>query len=47
MDPAIFVIDFKDAKKKKKSFSAYYFVKVPVHLHRFSTIKSPIEVTKQ
>jgi hypothetical protein len=47
MGPGVFFIDFKKAKKKKKSFSAYYFVKVPVHLHRFSTIKSPIEVTKQ
>jgi hypothetical protein len=41
-DPAIFVIDLQDANKKlpviKKSFSAYYFLKV--HLHHFSKIKS-------
>jgi hypothetical protein len=32
-DPAIFIIDLQDANKKlrKKSFSAYYFLKVPVH----------------
>ncbi len=33
-DPAIFVIELQDANKKlilKKSFSAYYFLKV--HLH--------------
>ncbi len=40
-DPAIFVID----ANKKLSFSAYYFLKV--HLHHFSKIKSPKEVTKQ
>ncbi len=47
-EPAIFVIDLQDANKKlivKKSFSAYYFLKV--HLHHFSKIKSPNEVTKQ
>ncbi len=47
-DLAIFVIDLQDAKKKlifKKSFSAYYFLKV--HLHHFSKIKSQQEVTKQ
>jgi hypothetical protein len=47
-DPAIFVIDLQDANKKlfkKKSFSAYYFLNV--HLHHFSKIKSPKEVTKQ
>jgi hypothetical protein len=47
-DPAIFVTDLQDATKKltkKKSFSAYYFLKV--HLHHFSKIKSPKEVTKQ
>ncbi len=47
-DPAIFVIDLQDANKKlikKKVFSAYYFLKV--HLHNFSKIKSPKEVTKQ
>ncbi len=47
-DPAIFVIDLQDVNNKlilKKSFSAYYFLKV--HLHHFSKIKSPKEVTKQ
>jgi hypothetical protein len=48
-DPAIFVIDLQDANKKlilKKSLSAYYFLKVQ-HLHHFSRIKRPKEVTKQ
>ncbi len=48
--PAIFNIDLQDPNKKltlKKSFSAYYFLKVLVHLHNFSKIKSPKEVTKQ
>jgi hypothetical protein len=43
-DPAIFVIDLQNPNKKqilKKSFSAYYFLNVPVHLHRFTQIKSP------
>jgi hypothetical protein len=33
-DPAIFVVDLQDAKKKliKKSFSAYYFCNVYLHL---------------
>jgi hypothetical protein len=46
-DPALFVIDLQDANKNylKKSFSAYYFLKV--HLHRFSKIKSPKKATKQ
>jgi hypothetical protein len=47
-DPAIFVIDLQDANKKRiffKRFAAYYFLKV--HLHHFSKIKSPKEVTKQ
>jgi hypothetical protein len=46
-DLAIFVIGLQDADKKlfKKSFSAYYFVKV--HLHHFSKIKSQKEVPKQ
>jgi hypothetical protein len=35
-DSAILVIDLQ---KNKKSFSAYYFLKV--HLHYFSKIKSP------
>jgi hypothetical protein len=36
-DPAIFLIDLKDAnkKQKKKSFFAYYFFKV--HLHHFQS----------
>jgi hypothetical protein len=49
LDPAIFVFDLQDANKKtnlKKSFSAYYFLKVP-HSHHFSKIKSQKEVTKQ
>jgi hypothetical protein len=49
VDPetAIFVIDLQDANKKltEKSYSANYFLKV--HLHHFSKIKSPKEVTKQ
>ena len=49
-DPAIFVIDLKDANKKiiynKKFFHLLpYFLKV--HLHHFSKIKSQKEVTKQ
>jgi hypothetical protein len=47
-DPAIFDIGLQDANKKtnlKKMFSSYYFLKV--HLHHFSKIKSPKEVTKQ
>jgi hypothetical protein len=46
-DPAIFDIDLQDANKKliKKSFPAYYYLKV--HLHHFSKIKSPEVVTKQ
>jgi hypothetical protein len=47
-DPATFVIDLQGANQKlilKKCFSAYYFLKV--HLHHFSKIKSPKEVTKQ
>jgi hypothetical protein len=48
-DPVIFVIVFQDAKKKlfQKSFSAFYFLTVPLHLHHFLKIKSPKEVTKQ
>jgi ribosomal protein L31E len=48
-DPSIFIIDLQDAKKKqikKKSFSAYNFLKVLLH-HHFSKIKSQKEVTKQ
>jgi hypothetical protein len=47
-DPSIFIIDLQDANKKltlKKSFPAYYFLKVL--LHHFSKIKSQKEVTKQ
>jgi hypothetical protein len=46
-DTAIFVIDLQDANRKliKKSFYAYYFLKV--HLHNFSKIKSQKDVTKQ
>jgi hypothetical protein len=43
-DPAIFVIDLQDANKKLifvKKFSAH------LHLHHFSKIKGPKEVTKQ
>jgi hypothetical protein len=47
LDHAAFVIDLQDANKKliKKSFSAYYFLKV--YLHHISKIKSQNEVTKQ
>ena len=40
-NPSIFIIDFQDANKKLIfiSFSAYYFLKVPVHLHHVSKIK--------
>jgi hypothetical protein len=47
-DAAIFVIDIQNANKKLiflKSFSAYYFLKEP--LHHFSNIKRPKEVPKQ
>jgi hypothetical protein len=47
-DPPIFIIDFQDANKKtnlKKSFSAYYFLKVL--LHHYSEIKRQKKVTKQ
>jgi hypothetical protein len=46
-NPSIFIIDLQDANKKliKKSFSAYYFLKVL--LHHLSKIKSQKEVTKQ
>jgi len=38
-DPAIFIIDIQEPTKTnlKKSFSAYYFLKV--HFHNFSKIK--------
>jgi inorganic pyrophosphatase len=44
-DTSIFIIDRQDANKKqikKKSFSAYYFLKVL--LHHFSKVKSQKEV---
>ncbi len=46
-DPAIFVIDLQVANKKLifKKVICLYFLKV--HLHHFSKIKSPKEVTKQ
>jgi len=46
-DPAIFVVDLQDSNKKliKKSFSAYYFLKVL--WHNVSKIKSQKDVTKQ
>jgi hypothetical protein len=47
-DPSTFIIDLQDANRKqfkKKSFPAYYFLKVL--LHQFSKIKSQKEVTKQ
>jgi hypothetical protein len=46
-DPDIFVLYLQDANKKQifTKFFAYYFLKV--HLHHFSKIKSPKEVTKQ
>jgi hypothetical protein len=45
-DPAIFVIDLQDASKKlifNTIFSACYFLKVRVHLHHLSKIKSQKE----
>jgi hypothetical protein len=49
MDPVILVIDLQDANKnvEKTIFFAYYNLKVVVHLHHFSKIKSHKEVTKQ
>jgi hypothetical protein len=47
-DPAIFVIDLQDANKKlnlKKFFCL--LLSEGVHLHHFSKIKSPKEVTKR
>jgi hypothetical protein len=47
-DPAIYVIDVQDADRNKfvtKNFSAFYFFKE--HLHHFSKIKVPKEVTKE
>jgi hypothetical protein len=47
-DPAIFVLDLQDAKKTnfEKGFFAYYFLKVHLHVHHFSKIKSQREVAK-
>jgi hypothetical protein len=44
-DPAIFILDLQNAKKYYllKSFSAYYFLKIHLHIK----IKSHYEVTKQ
>jgi hypothetical protein len=46
-DPAIFVTDLQNAIKKlnKKSFSAYYFLKV--HLHNFLKIKTKVQKKSQ
>jgi hypothetical protein len=47
-DPAIFVIDLREANKKIiffLKFFAYYFLKV--HLHQFLKIKSLKDVTTQ
>ena len=41
-DSAIFIIDLQDANKKlilKKSFSAYYFLKVHLHLRQKEVAK--------
>jgi hypothetical protein len=48
-DPAIFVIDLQEAHKKliKKKFFRFLLFEGTVHLHHFSKIKSPKEVTKQ
>ncbi len=47
-DPAIFDIDLQDANKKqfKKKFFCL-LLSEGIHLHHFSKIKSPKEVTKQ
>jgi hypothetical protein len=50
MDPdSVFIIDPRCLQKtnKKKSFSAYYFLKAPILLHHFSKTKSQKEVTKK
>jgi hypothetical protein len=48
-DPAVIVIDLQDANKKlillKQFFCLLLFE--GIHLHHFSKIKSPKEVTKQ
>jgi hypothetical protein len=49
-DPSIFIIDIQDANKGlilKKSFPAYYFLKVQYFYIIFPKIKSQKEVTKQ
>jgi len=47
-NPSIFIIDLQDdtqKQTKKRSFPAYYFLKV--FLRHFSKVKSKKEVTKQ
>ncbi len=46
-DPNVFVIDLQDAKKTNvvNKFSAYYFLKVPLHF--FSKRKSLKEITNR
>ncbi len=49
-DPDIFVVDLPDASKKlifNTIFSANYFLKLPVHLHHFSKIKSHKEPNRR
>jgi hypothetical protein len=46
-DPAIFVIDLQDANKKNLNKKFFCLVLLKVHLHSFSMIKRPKEVTKQ
>ncbi len=49
-DSAIFFIDLQDAKKKlffSKFFCLLRFKGTVVHLHHFSKIKSPKEITRQ
>jgi hypothetical protein len=49
LDPAIYVSDLQDIKKKKisKFYSFFYYFFLTVHLHHFSKIKSHAEDTKQ
>ncbi len=44
-DPAIFVKTATKKQKKNLRVFAYYFLKI--HLHHFSKLKSPKEVTKK
>jgi hypothetical protein len=46
-DPAVFVIDLQDANKNKFKKKFCCLLLFEVHLHHFSKIKSPKEVTKQ